>query len=170
MGSFKKELDTSLPRYKNDPPSDPVVSKEEIRKEALANRVIHAFSVAYQKLAEHRQDIAQLWEEFETLAPDETIKGCRTKTEFAERYLHRNIRTIQYMLQGGNPRNKKQGEIISPVLTSDSGDAVLDALINEQNRVISQMTGDGGEDLLHKAASLEGEIVGHIVRSNWKEE
>jgi hypothetical protein len=83
----------------------------QLNRDALADRVIVAVTQAFQKLAEHRTEIAELWMEFETLRPGETIKGCRTKTEFCEVHLCRTIRSVQYMLKGGNPR---RGETISP--------------------------------------------------------
>jgi hypothetical protein len=85
----------------------------QMKREALADRVIGAVMEAFQKLAEHREAIAQLWDEFERLQPGETIKGCHTKTEFAKVHLRRNIRSVQYMLKGGNPQNRLH-EIISP--------------------------------------------------------
>jgi hypothetical protein len=78
------------------------------QREALADTVIGAFA----KLAEHREDVARLWCEFEGLKKGETIKACHTKTEFCSVHLGRTMRTIQYMLNGGNPQNGR--EIISP--------------------------------------------------------
>ena len=84
----------------------------QIRRDALADVVIGAVMEAFQKLADHREDIARLWSEFAHLRPGETIKGCRTKKEFCETRLRRTPRAIQYMLAGGNPNNRR--EIISP--------------------------------------------------------
>src|SRR5437764_11544883 len=87
-------------------------------REALADTVIGAFA----KLAEHRDDMMQLWREFASLQPGETIKGCGTKTEFCAVHLGRSMRAVQYMLAGGNPSNRR--EIIS--LPAPAEAAVLD--------------------------------------------
>jgi hypothetical protein len=79
----------------------------QIRRDALADVVIGAVMEAFQKLADHREDIAQLWSEFAHLQPGETIKGCRTKGEFCDQHLHRNIRSVQYMLRGGNHNRRE---------------------------------------------------------------
>jgi alkylated DNA repair dioxygenase AlkB len=87
-------------------------------REALARSVAEAFEKAFAKLAEHKANIERLWEEFDALTGEDTIMGCRAKTEFCEQVLHRSIRTVRYMLAGGNPDNKKRGgEIISPETT-----------------------------------------------------
>lgn len=69
-------------------------------REALAQRVLAAFTAAFAKLAEHKDDIAALWVEFENLSTGDTIMGCRTKTEFCEKVLGRSIRAVQYLLNG----------------------------------------------------------------------
>jgi hypothetical protein len=136
----------------------------QIRRDALADRVISAVTAAFQKLAEHQDEIRQLWSEFEILKPGETIKGCRTKTEFAEVHLRRNIRAVQYMLKGGN---KNRGETVSCIEVNTESraglarypfkceDRVLGALIDAQTRALVD------EDYL-TAAALEGTIIHHI--------
>lgn len=65
-------------------------------REALAHKVASAFA----KLADYKDDIEQLWIEFEKLEEGGVIMGCTTKTEFCEKVLGRSIRTVQYMLNG----------------------------------------------------------------------
>ena len=83
---------------------------DSIEREALASRVESAFA----KLAAHKEDIEKLWVEFSLLKDGETIRGCKTKTEFCEKVLGRSIRAVQYMLDGGNHRRH---ETVSPVKT-----------------------------------------------------
>jgi hypothetical protein len=42
----------------------------------------------------------ELWSRFDKLEKDETIQGCRTRTEFCEKILHRSRRSVQYILHG----------------------------------------------------------------------
>lgn len=79
----------------------------QTRREVLADKVIAGFSTAFTKLADYRQEIEQLWREFEELKPGETIKGCATKREFAERHLKRSIRAVQLMLKGGEAKRSE---------------------------------------------------------------
>lgn len=65
-------------------------------REALAHKVAAAFA----KLADHREEVLQLWREFEKLKDGETIMECRNKTEFAKQVLGRSMRTVQYLLSG----------------------------------------------------------------------
>ncbi len=99
-------------------------------REALAQRVADAFHAAFAKLAEHKEDIEQLWREFEHLKPGETIMQCRTKTEYCQKVLHRSIRAAQYMLTGGNPVAKRKRETVSratPAITPKQRDRLLSA-------------------------------------------
>lgn len=79
-------------------------------REALADRVIEGFSTAFLKLNERRDEIQQLWIEFEKLQPGELIKGCATKREFAEQHLKRSMRAVQLMLKGGSNEAKRSEE------------------------------------------------------------
>lgn len=85
----------------------------EKQREALAQRVADGVTAACAKLAEYRADIEALWQEFAALKPGETIMGCTSKTQFCDVVLNRSMRAVQYMLNGGNPDNQKQREIIS---------------------------------------------------------
>jgi hypothetical protein len=86
-------------------------SELQLSRDALADKVIGVFVAAFRKLADHRNEIAALWDEFGKLQPGEMIKGCHTKTEFAEVHLGRNIRSVQYLLTGGNHNRR---ETVSP--------------------------------------------------------
>ena len=79
-------------------------------REALAQKVASAFA----KLAQHKEDIEQLWREFAALKDGEAIMGCTTKTEFCERVLGRSIRAIQYLINGGNHNRGNRRETVSP--------------------------------------------------------
>lgn len=76
-------------------------------REALADKVIEGFSTAFTKLAEYREEIEQLWREFEELKPGELIKGCATKREFAKRHLKRTMRAVQLMLKSGEAKRSE---------------------------------------------------------------
>ena len=76
-------------------------------REILAQKIAAAFA----KLADHKDEIQLLWHEFFILKPEESIMGCKNKTEFCETILGRTVRTINYMLNGGNGNRK---EIVSP--------------------------------------------------------
>lgn len=70
------------------------------QREELAQRVASAFESAFAKLEERKTDIERLWKEFETLKGGETIMGCRNKTEFCTKVLHRTPRAVQYLVYG----------------------------------------------------------------------
>jgi hypothetical protein len=143
----------------------------QVRREALADRVTAVITAAFTKLAEHRAEIQELWDEFEKLQPGETIKGCRTKTEFCRTHIGRSLRAVQYMLAGGN---HNRGETVSRTDSDDFQwdteheeiqDLVLRALVNEQARVLNQMSTEGPtHETVGDAARLEAEIVDHICR------
>jgi hypothetical protein len=69
-------------------------------REALAEKVASAFQSAFSKLEEHKADIEKLWKEFECLRSGETIMGCKAKTEFCTKVLHRTPRAVQYLIYG----------------------------------------------------------------------
>jgi hypothetical protein len=82
-------------------------------REALAQKVAAAFA----RLADHKEDIERLWQEFANLQEGETIMGCQTKTEFCEKVLGRSIRAVRYMLDGGNFKRSACGqETVSPAV------------------------------------------------------
>lgn len=83
------------------------------RREELARKVAEGFQALSVKLADFEKDIRALWTEFDQLRSGETIAGCRTRKEFCEQVLHRNPRTVQYMLAGGNPVSKRGSETVS---------------------------------------------------------
>jgi hypothetical protein len=89
-----------------------------IDREQLARRVADVFQSAFTKLAEHKDDIEELRNEFAQLDKGETIMECRNWTEFCQNVLKRSIRAVQYMLTGGNPVSKRKArETVSrPIL------------------------------------------------------
>jgi hypothetical protein len=62
------------------------------------------------KLVELKPYVQELWNRFDR---GEVILGCSTRKQFCEQVLQRTPRAVRYMLEGGNPNNKR-GEIISP--------------------------------------------------------
>jgi hypothetical protein len=78
-------------------------------REALAQKIVDGHNAVC--LKDMEEDIRALWKEFDAaVRAGESIKGCRTKTEFCEQCLDRSIRSVQYMLTGGN---KKRRETVS---------------------------------------------------------
>jgi hypothetical protein len=62
--------------------------------ELLADKVIGAF----QKIADHKEEIAQLRKGFKSLKSDETIRNCHTWSDFCEIHLHHTKRAVNMML------------------------------------------------------------------------
>jgi len=84
-----------------------------------ARVVIKGLSVIAPKMIELRELIDELRERFRAKPRDEKIWGCRTWTEFCENKLGRRVRTIRYLLAGGNNDGwdagwDAEGEKISP--------------------------------------------------------
>jgi hypothetical protein len=68
--------------------------------EDLAHEVV----IGFQRLAELKPYIAELWKRFEKLPRGEQIDGCTTKKEFCERRLKRAYSTVANMLSGTESR------------------------------------------------------------------
>lgn len=81
-------------------------------RENLARRIVDSCEKLTVTLKDLKPDIQQLWLEFDLLQNSETILGCKTKTQFCERYLHVTLRAVEYMLVGGNKRENR-GENVS---------------------------------------------------------
>jgi len=80
-------------------------------REALAQRVVEGYKIVCRKLKDMEEDIRALWAEFDALPAGDTIMGCKTKTQFCAKYLDRELRSVRYMLDGGN---RHRGETVSP--------------------------------------------------------
>jgi len=80
--------------------SNRAIKQREKEREALAKKVAKGFRA----LKDIEEDVRRLWEEFDALADGETIMDCHTKTEYCEKVLGRTMRSVQYMLSGGNRR------------------------------------------------------------------
>jgi hypothetical protein len=93
---------TAFAQSGNSPPTT------VIDREALAARVTAVFQGVFARLTDHKADIDNLWTEFSLLRGEETISGCRTKTDFCQKVLGRSIRSVQYLLTGGNPVAKRK--------------------------------------------------------------
>jgi hypothetical protein len=103
-------------------------------RELLAQRVIDGYKVACRKLRNIEGDIRALWAEFDKLdrSSGETIMGCSTKKEFCKRHIDRELRSVRYMLNGGN--HKRAGETVSPSLdVFDAAYQYLSAFTSEEN-------------------------------------
>jgi hypothetical protein len=79
-----------------------------MNREALAHKV----AAGFQALKDIEDDVRRLWAEFDSLADGETIMGYHTKTEYCESVLGRTMRSVRYMLAGGN---HQRGETVSPI-------------------------------------------------------
>jgi hypothetical protein len=86
-------------------------------RDALALQVIEQAGSITKKLKSLEDNIRMLWAEFDALPAGETILGHKTKKDFCEKRLNRTPRAVRYMLNGGNPGNALEGEILSPELT-----------------------------------------------------
>jgi hypothetical protein len=89
------------------------MKNKSIRDKLAYSIACQVRSALHYKLVELKTPIRRLWPYFEHLKAGERILGCATKTEYCERFLHVKLRSVQYMLAGGNPLNKPR-EIISP--------------------------------------------------------
>ena len=128
----------------------------QLSRDALADKVIGAVVSAFTKLAEYQEQIAQLWAEFESLKDGETIKGCRTKTEFCEVHLKRNIRTVQYLLKGGN--HNRRETVSPPVVEVQVED---DSLYNE-----GKLSYADWNVLIEQLLALEGKNLKGLARAH----
>ena len=78
------------------------LTKDQLANEQLAKRVIKQVHALTPKLRDLEKDLRKLWSAFAHLPHGQKILGCRTKTEFCEKKLSRSMRTVQYLLNGGN--------------------------------------------------------------------
>jgi hypothetical protein len=117
-----------------------------LHREVLAQKIVNGVGALLITLKEMNADIALLWAEFDRREKGGPILGCATKKEFCDRHLHRTPRAVRYMLEGGNPDNRRE-EIISPhaplPIRAFCGDYVLMALVNTA-RQLSQLDDGGG--------------------------
>jgi len=103
--------------------------------------------------------------------------GCSTWREYCQNVLGYSESHIRRLIAGRNPAtvifdgSKSRTPLIAEdavplsLLTRfESGDAVLDAFINEQNYILRQIIekGDSDAHFLYKASTLEGKIIRHI--------
>jgi hypothetical protein len=111
-------------------------------REALASRVVEGHKVVCRKLRDMAEDIRALWTEFDALMPGEKIMGCTNRTQFCVKYLDRELRSVRYMLDGGNHNRHNRSktsirETVSPMNTwelkvmdaAEAGDAEAKKLV-----------------------------------------
>jgi hypothetical protein len=79
-------------------PADPP-APNTMTSEALGLFVRDGLTGVATKLAELRPYVEEVWRRLEN---GETILGCKTKKAFCEQVLHRDTRTVRYMLNDGN--------------------------------------------------------------------
>jgi hypothetical protein len=125
-------------------------------------------------LSDHVDLLVQVRQDFLDKPVAETIMGCKTFGEYCRTVLHYSESHIRRLLAGRNPasaifdgsknRVPLLPNFLPPLARFESGDVVLDALINEQNHTVRQISehGDADASLLFKAAALEGKIISHI--------
>jgi hypothetical protein len=136
-------------------------SELQLNREALADKVIGIVAGIYQTLDEHREEITELWSAFKNLPPGETIKGCRTKTEFCKTHLHRHIRSVEYMLKGGN---HNRGETVSlPTVVTLEGE-VMTLGYKEWVAIVADVVDSEGKDL-KQLASLNGVTIQEVAEN-----
>jgi hypothetical protein len=86
------------------------LAAQGMRNEELALFVAETNGNVLRKLAELQPYLEELWSRFSRLDKSQSIYGCRTKAEFCEKCLHRNIRAVQYMLYGRPAKESEQGQ------------------------------------------------------------
>jgi len=129
-------------------------------------------------ISDHVDLLVQVRQDFILKPAIEEITGCKTFGEYCKNVLHYSESHIRRLIAGRNPATAifdGSKNRITPLITEtvvplsllqrfESGDVVLDALINEQNYIVRQISenGDADNELGNKAATLEGKIVNHI--------
>lgn len=77
-----------------------IVRAAEMPNEELG-RYIRAETIGLlRRVNELRPFFDELWQRFSRLGGGQTICGCKTRTEYCERVLHRSMRSVQYILYG----------------------------------------------------------------------
>lgn len=70
-----------------------------ISNDELGLRITDLVGAASRSLSELESLVREAWRRLED---GQTVNGCRTKTEFCDKILHKSHRAVQYMLVGGN--------------------------------------------------------------------
>ncbi|MGB7438704.1 MAG: hypothetical protein WBW49_25065, partial [Candidatus Acidiferrum sp.] len=83
---------------------------EDLTNEEVANHVI----AGVQKLRALEPYLRELWSRFRRLKPGQTIMGCSTKTEFAEKHLNRSLRAVEYLLYGRSEQCSRPEYVTPP--------------------------------------------------------
>jgi len=149
-----------------------ILSGSHADREARARTLVTLF---VKFLGDHVDLIVRVRQDFLDKPTSENIMGCSTWGEYCRNVLGYSEQHIRRLIAGRNPATKifdgSKGRtplitenVIAPPAREECGDAVLDALVNEQNYLIYQIAVNGDKDgqLLLKAASLEGKAIRHI--------
>ena len=80
-----------------------IVLPTEMDSEALAEYVASESVGILKRFDVLKPYFQELWKRFDALKEGEVISGCRTRTEFCEKVLHRSRRSVQYILYGRPP-------------------------------------------------------------------
>jgi hypothetical protein len=116
--------------------------------EALAAYVADKGQILFLELIQLKPFIEELWVRFENLKPGETIYGCSTQKSFCETVLHKDPRTVRYMLNGGNPASKRKRK----ALPSTSAETVSAASLTLREPAVELTVADSISSLpLHES-------------------
>lgn len=158
-------------------------------REARAKTLVTLF---VKFLSDHIDLLVQVRQDFLDKPKTETIIGCLTFGEYCKNVLHYSESHIRRLIAGRNPATRifdgskyrvsalpSISEVAAgrPQQRFESGDVILDALINEQNYLGLQLEQQVDNDkdsfsTMLKLATLEGKIINHICsqpepRSDW---
>ena len=172
MRTATSQHNLTIVRTAEPPAYEPLIlSGSHAEREARARTLVTLF---IKFLGDHVDLIVQVRQDFLDKPKTETIMGCSTFGEYCRSVLHYSESHIRRLIAGRNPATKifdgsknripLLTENIVPRTRFQSGDVVLDALINEQNYIVRQIAekGDSDAQLSYKAATLEGRIIRHI--------
>lgn len=86
----------------------------ELTTEQLGLRIDALITKVEHNLKELMPLVLETWKRLEA---GESVLGCSTKTEFSEKVLHKTLRAVQYMLNGGNHNRTEYArrETVSPI-------------------------------------------------------
>jgi hypothetical protein len=77
-----------------------IVLPERMSNEELGEYVASESVGILKRMDVLKPFFVELWKRFDRLKDGETIQGCRTRTEFCDKILHRTRRSVQYILHG----------------------------------------------------------------------
>lgn len=100
------------------------VRVRDMDSEALGQYVAEQTLGILRRTEELRPLYIELWERFDKLNKGETICGCRNRTEYCEKILHRTIRSVEHVLRGSRKPSLLPKEKFTKPLDRFDQDAV----------------------------------------------